>query len=55
MMNGAYQGKGYGYEAAHAFLDYLFREEGARLTDVALQEISCIIDNYKEVKKDAAY
>ena len=30
MLNGNYQGKGYAYEAAHAFCDYLFREKGAR-------------------------
>lgn len=30
MLNAAYQGRGYAYEAAHAFLDYLFREKGAR-------------------------
>lgn len=30
MMNADYQGKGYAYEAAHAFFDYLFREKGAR-------------------------
>ncbi len=30
MLNGAYQGKGYVYEAAHTFFDYLFREKGAR-------------------------
>ena len=30
MLNTAYQGKGYAYEAAYAFLDYLFREKGAR-------------------------
>jgi RimJ/RimL family protein N-acetyltransferase len=30
MLNKAYQGKGYAYEAAHAFFDYLFREKGAR-------------------------
>ncbi|MGN0651310.1 MAG: GNAT family N-acetyltransferase [Oscillospiraceae bacterium] len=30
MLNSAYQGKGYAYEAAYAFLDYLFREKGAR-------------------------
>lgn len=30
MLNGAYQGKGYAYEAAHAFFDYLFREKSAR-------------------------
>lgn len=30
MLNRAYQGKGYAYEAAHAFVDYLFREKGAR-------------------------
>lgn len=30
MLNSAYQGKGYAYEAAHAFLDYLFMEKGAR-------------------------
>ena len=30
MLNPAYQGKGYAYEAAYAFLDYLFREKGAR-------------------------
>ena len=30
MLNREYQGKGYAYEAAHAFLDYLFREKGAR-------------------------
>lgn len=30
MLNGAYRGKGYAYEAAYAFFDYLFREEGAR-------------------------
>lgn len=30
MLNEAYHGKGYGYEAAYAFFDYLFREKGAR-------------------------
>ncbi|MGN0754073.1 MAG: GNAT family N-acetyltransferase [Aristaeellaceae bacterium] len=30
MLNEAYQGKGYAYEAANAFFDYLFREKGAR-------------------------
>lgn len=30
MLSKAYQGKGYAYEAAHAFFDYLFREKGAR-------------------------
>lgn len=30
MLNNDYQGKGYAYEAAHAFFDYLFREKGAR-------------------------
>ena len=30
MLNLAYTGKGYAYEAAHAFFDYLFREKGAR-------------------------
>ncbi|MCR4572597.1 MAG: GNAT family N-acetyltransferase [Lentisphaeria bacterium] len=30
MLNKAYHGKGYGYEAAHAFFDYLFNEKGAR-------------------------
>lgn len=30
MLNQAYQGKGYAYEAAHAFFDYLFRDKGAR-------------------------
>ena len=30
MLNEAYQGKGYAYEAAHAFFDYLFRDKGAR-------------------------
>lgn len=30
MLNDDYQGKGYAYEAAHAFLDYLFQEKGAR-------------------------
>ncbi len=30
MLNKAYQGKGYAYEAAHAFFDYLFNEKGAR-------------------------
>lgn len=30
MLNPAYHGKGYAYEAAHAFFDYLFREKGAR-------------------------
>lgn len=30
MLNAAYQGKGYAYEAAHAFFDYLFCEKGAR-------------------------
>lgn len=30
MLNGDYQGKGYAYEAAHAFFDYLFKEKGAR-------------------------
>lgn len=30
MLNEAYQGNGYAYEAAHAFFDYLFNEKGAR-------------------------
>ena len=30
MLNQAYQGKGYAFEAAHAFIDYLFRKKGAR-------------------------
>ena len=30
MLNEAYQGKGYAYEAARAFFDYLFHEKGAR-------------------------
>ena len=30
MLNPAYQGEGYAIEAAHAFFDYLFRENGAR-------------------------
>lgn len=30
MLNRDYQGKGYAYEAAHAFFDYLFCEKGAR-------------------------
>ena len=30
MLNKAYHGNGYAYEAAHAFFDYLFREKGAR-------------------------
>lgn len=30
MLNGDYQGKGYAYEAAHAFFDYLFHRKGAR-------------------------
>lgn len=30
MLSRDYHGKGYAYEAAHAFLDYLFREKGAR-------------------------
>lgn len=30
MLNEVYQGKGYAYEAARAFFDYLFREKGAR-------------------------
>ena len=30
MLNLAYSGKGYAYEAAHAFFDYLFNEKGAR-------------------------
>lgn len=30
MLNEAYQGKGYAYEAAQAFFDYLFFEKGAR-------------------------
>lgn len=30
MLNGAYQKKGYAYEAAHAFFNYLFLEKGAR-------------------------
>ena len=30
MLNDVYQGKGYAYEAAHAFFDYLFRAKGAR-------------------------
>lgn len=30
MLNAEYQGKGYAFEAAHAFFDYLFKEKGAR-------------------------
>ena len=30
MLNPKYHGKGYAYEAAHAFLDYLFTQKGAR-------------------------
>lgn len=30
MLNKAYHGKGYAYEAAHAFFDYLFHKKGAR-------------------------
>ena len=30
MLNREFQGKGYAYEAARAFFDYLFREKGAR-------------------------
>ena len=30
MLNEAYYGKGYGYEAAKAYLDYLFEDKGAR-------------------------
>ena len=30
MLNTAYHGKGYAYEAAHAFFDYLFAQKGAR-------------------------
>ena len=30
MLNKEYHGKGYAYEAAHAFFDYLFFEKGAR-------------------------
>lgn len=30
LLNRAYHGKGYAYEAAHAFFDYLFHEKGAR-------------------------
>lgn len=30
MLNRKYQGKGYAYEAAHAFFDYLFRGKNAR-------------------------
>ena len=30
MLNAEYQGKGYAFEAAHAFFDYLFKDKGAR-------------------------
>ena len=30
MLNGNYQGKGYAFEAAQAFFDYLFSQKGAR-------------------------
>jgi len=30
MLNANYRGRGYAFEAAHAFFDYLFREKGAR-------------------------
>jgi RimJ/RimL family protein N-acetyltransferase len=30
MLNNKYQGKGYAFEAAQAFFDYLFKEKGAR-------------------------
>ena len=42
MLNPEYQGKGYAYEAAHAFFDYLFTQKGARpnaiVTVVALYD-----------------
>lgn len=30
MLNGAYQGKGYAYEAVKAYFDYLFKDKGVR-------------------------
>ena len=30
MLNSSEKGKGYGYESAHAYIDYLFKNEGAR-------------------------
>ena len=30
MLHPSYQGKGYAYEAAHAFFEYLFQQKGAR-------------------------
>ena len=30
MLNSSEKGKGYGYESAHAYMDYLFKNEGAR-------------------------
>lgn len=30
MLHSAYQGKGFGYEAAYAYIDFLFREKDAR-------------------------
>ena len=31
MLNKAYQGKGYAYEAAYAFFEYLFSQKGASI------------------------
>lgn len=41
MLNAAYQGRGYAYEAAHAFFDYLFNRKGVR-------RIFAYVDNYNE-------
>lgn len=44
MMNPTYTGKGYGYEAAHAYIDYLFREKGARQEGLFREFVSFIND-----------
>lgn len=38
MLNAEYQGKGYALEAAHAFLDYLFSQKGARRVYAYVEE-----------------
>lgn len=37
MLNKDYQGKGYAYEAAHAFFDYLFKDKGAQDVSMPIQ------------------
>lgn len=40
MLNEPFRGKGYAYEAAHAFFDYLFHEKGAERIHIETEDIN---------------